>query len=404
VPILEWIIEWILFIVAILSAVAIFCIIILFILFPFLVSDDEKDKRFQKEFLAILVAVALLTGILIFYNFFALKWALLTGAITFFGILITARMDQLSTKKLVAVFLVAVSLVFLFYKISSEQEPLSQPFASEQQPIEPATQAEMNLVSNAYDIAALETAHRNKQQAYNKHSADFNKAKQKVGELENTIPLAQKMLSDYKAKMDDALTKLKKVQERVWDNPDISTESERVAYRQAKMAFDGKNNELKQLQTQLAQAKKDVEAKQAALEKTQNEINRLKRQLKVGSFAHFKAKVEQERTVEGYGEAGCNQQRPFVECKEAAKLTALKDATSKGAIILLDSQTWASLDGKGEWKLTKDEIRIQLRAVLIGHEVLEDNVIGKGSAYYYKISATIKGQVPPDLQRRLLGQ
>jgi len=188
------------------------------------------------------------------------------------------------------------------------------------------------------------------------------------------------------------------------NNPDISTEPERVAYRQSKMAFDGKNNEFKQLQTQLVQAKKEVETKQVALKDTEGEINRLKRQIREGYFAHFKAKAEKERTVEGYGEAGCNKQRSIMECKETAKLAAIKDASEKGAIILLDSQTWASLDDKGKWKLTKDEIRTQLRMVVIEHEVLDDNVIGKGSAYYYKISATVKGQVPPDLQRQLLGQ
>ncbi len=262
---------------------------------------------------------------------------------------------------------------------------------------------ELPLVPAAYDIPTLETTYRNKQQAYNKHLADFNKAKQQAAELENTTSLAPKTLSEYQAKMNDALAKLKKAQERMWDNPELSIEQERIVYRQAKMAFEGKNNELKQLQTELAQAKKDVEAKQAALKDTQNEINRLKRQLHVGYFAHFKAKVEKEKIVEGYGEAGCNEQRPIVECKEIAKLAALKDASEKGSIIVLDSETQV-IYGKGEWKLTKDEISTQLRAVVIGHEVLDDNVMGKGSAYYYKIRATIKGQVPPKLQRQLLGQ
>jgi hypothetical protein len=223
---------------------------------------------------------------------------------------------------------------------SSSQSPIIHKESKSKHVSIPKPVYDIPLELGAYDIPTLETTYRNKQQAYNKHLADFNKAKQQVNQLE----------------------------------------------------------------ARLAQAKKNVEVKQATLEDTQSEINRLKRQLKVGYFAHFKAKVEQEKNVEGYGDAGCNQQRSIMECKEAAKLAALKDASEKGSIILLDSQTWASLNDKGEWKLTKDEIRTQLRALVIGHEVLEEGFLGKGAAYYYKIRATVKGQVPPKLQRQLLGQ
>ena len=39
--------------------------------------------------------------------------------------------------------------------------------------------------------------------------------------------------------------------------------------------------------------------------------------------------------------------------------------------------------------------------MVIKHKVLDDNVIGKGVAYYYKIDATVKGQIPPDLQEQI---
>ncbi len=92
-------------------------------------------------------------------------------------------------------------------------------------------------------------------------------------------------------------------------------------------------------------------------------------------------------------------QNQYQDLKIIVKLKKKKLSSEKATAIFLNSQTLVSLDRNGKWNLTKDEIRTQLRATIIEYTVLDDNVIGKGSAYYYKISATVKGQILPDLKR-----
>jgi prepilin-type N-terminal cleavage/methylation domain-containing protein len=252
-----------------------------------------------------------------------------------------------------------------------------------------------------YDIPALEADYRKKQKARNKQKAKIKRAKKPIGDLKNAISSARQMLTELILKEDNARIAFKKAQERVFKNPEFSSEQERLAYHQAQIAVEEKNNLLNQLPKQLAQAEKNVKEEQDKLENIYSEINNLKQKLKVGYFAHFKAKVEQEKKIDGYGDAGCNE-RLIEECKEAALQAALKNVSSNGSIILVDTETLSILDDKGEWKLTKDEIRTQSRGIVIGHEVLDEGPLGNMAAYQYKIRATVKGQIPPELQRQLL--
>jgi len=126
--------------------------------------------------------------------------------------------------------------------------------------------------------------------------------------------------------------------------------------------------------------------------------------LKIGHFAKFKAEVEKEKIVEAYGEASCHEST-VEECKKIAKQKALKNAAEQGTSVLVTSETVASfLKDFNDLKIQEQEIRSQMQAVVISHEILEENFIGKGSVYYFKIRAVVKGQVPVILQNQLLSQ
>jgi len=257
------------------------------------------------------------------------------------------------------------------------------------------------LNPDLYNIPALEADYHKKQEAVKNQKAEIKSAKKQISDLKSGISSAKQTLKDQKLKADKARTALKQVQKRVLENPELSSEQERFAYHQAQIVVEEKNNALNQLVRRLAQAEKNVKEEQVKLGNIESELNKLTKKLKIGYVAHFKAKAEREKKIDGYGEAGCNDERSIKECKEAALQAALKNVSSKGSIIFVNAETLSILD-KGEWKLTKDEIRTQSRAIVIGHEVLEEGPLGKIAAYHYKIRATVKGQIPLELQRQLL--
>jgi hypothetical protein len=302
--------------------------------------------------------------------------------------------------ELILVLIIVIPIGILIYSYipipQPPEHPVSNPHQLEQKP-EP-----IPLDPDLYDIPALEADYRNKQEAAKNQKAEIKSAKKIVGDLKkNAISPAMQMLKGLTRKEYNARIAFKQAQERVFQNPELSSEQERLAYHQAQIAVEEKNNLLNQLPKQLAQAEKNLKEEQAKFVNIYNEINELKQKLTVGYFAHFKAKVEQEKKIDGYGDAGCNE-RLIEECKEAALQAALKEVSSKGSIILVNAETLSILDDKGEWKLTKDEIHTQSRAIVIGHEVLDEGPLGNMAAYQYKIRATVKGQIPPELQRQLL--
>jgi len=248
----------------------------------------------------------------------------------------------------------------------------------------------------------LRTSLCNYQQDYNNQQASFKQVQQQISELDKAISTAEQLAKDYQAKKDDTLAKLQEVSKRLIDNPDISIDTERTAYRQAKLEFEAKQQALSQLQTQRTQATEEQKRVETVLQTTQNQINALEKQLKSAYFASFKAKVEQERVIEVEGESGCNQ-LTVQQCREAAEQEALQVASKQAAVNFLNAETLASLDPHGNLQLTKDEIRSQTRAVVMGHQILECKfVTPAGSAYSCKIRATVKGLVPPELEQQLL--
>jgi len=259
--------------------------------------------------------------------------------------------------------------------------------------------------ADANDIPALKAAYCHKQQAYAKQQASIEAAKKQVEGLEKAMQSATQAVSDSKTKMDNAQDALKQAQENVLNDPEqYSSEQERLAYGDAKTDFEEKEQALKQLEEQLAQAKQEVEAAPAAIENTQKEMDELEKQLKAAYFDKFTEKFEQERIVESDGKAECDEQRSVKQCKDDALQDAQNNASKQGKVLFLDSETWASLGKEEDWKLTKEEITNQLEVEVTEHEVLEEGCLDKGTGYSYKIRATVKGKVPPDLEPKILGQ
>jgi len=108
--------------------------------------------------------------------------------------------------------------------------------------------------------------------------------------LKNEVYFAKQAANDHKAKMDNALTPFQKAQERIWENPDLSSEQERFTYSKAKIAFEEKNREFKKLLNELEKVKKNMEIEQTVLKDIQTELNHLAQRLNAGDFARYKAK------------------------------------------------------------------------------------------------------------------
>jgi len=218
-------------------------------------------------------------------------------------------------------------------------------------------------------------------------------------EIEESLPISQKpqipISQEPQISLDPKLYNIPALQ-------DILVKKENF-YTQQKEAVHSAEQIISQLEGQLAQAKKELDFTKETLSKIDEDVKELTKKLKIGHFAHFKAKVEQEKIVEeAYGEQAC-EKYTVSECKELAKEKARKNAAEQGTTILVTSETVATFfkDIK-DLKINEQTIRSQMEALVSNPEVLEEGFIGKGSVYFYRIRATVKGQVPPALQAEIL--
>jgi len=191
---------------------------------------------------------------------------------------------------------------------------------------------------------------------------------------------------------------------KIYDVPTVQADliEKENFYNAQKAKFQAVQEKIMTLKTELDQAEKDSQNIEKTVSETENEVKALRQKLKIAHFAQFKAEIEQEKTVDAYGEASC-QQSTVENCKKTAKQKALKNAAEQGTSVLVTSETVASfLKDVNDLKIKEQEIRSQMQAVVVSHEIVEENFIGKGSVYFYKIRAVVKGQVPPALQAQIL--
>jgi len=95
---------------------------------------------------------------------------------------------------------------------------------------------------------------------------------------------------------------------------------------------------------------------------------------------------------------GCAGDSSIRECQRHALERALGLAAEQGSVVSV-----TTLSEVKNLQLTRDEIRTQVKALLLSHEILDEGVVGRGSGYYYQVRARVRSQISDQLIQQLMG-
>ena len=206
---------------------------------------------------------------------------------------------------------------------------------------------------------------------------------------EADVRAAQMALQSRQSTRDEARTKYKEGQRWALENPEFSTERLRQNYREAQTAHEQAEQALEAAQQRLARATSQVTRLRATLDGYTDEIHTLKRRVADAQFERLRAEISQPKTVTARGEVGCSEMTVSA-CQTAALEQARRRAVEQGTTVLVKGVTVVE-----DFQLTRDDIRSQVRGLIVNQEVLDEGWVGR-SSYYYEIKATVRGQVPDD--------
>ncbi len=312
-------------------------------------------------------------------------------------------MFNFNTKIFFIIFIISSALIFTGCETeadyqSSPKRQVRKP--KPKKPVQVCNEFQFNSIAE-FDIPKLKASYRAIISLYNQQLTNIAQAKQIVVERKNAVAVATKTVSGYQSLKDKALIKLQKAFEKFLDleQEEISIDAEYRAARKAKLALDKRKKELKQRQQELKQAISNLKLANTELHNLEVKGNNLNRKIKFANFAKLKKEMEQTSVVTARGAHGCNN-LTLSKCKKFARQAAFDEAVKKATPILINSET-VVLAKKSGLELKLHELRSQSKAIILEHEVLDDNVIDKGIGYYYRIRATVKGQMPPALEKKM---
>ena len=314
-------------------------------------------------------------------------------------------MFNFNTKIFFIIFIISSTLIFSGCETEADYQSSPNPKHQVQPrkpkpPVQVCNEFNFNSIAE-FDIPKLKASYRATISLYNQQLTNVAQAKQIVVERKNAVAVATKIVSDYQSVKDKALIKLQKAFEKFLDleQEEISIDAEYRMARKAKLALDKRKQELKQRQQELKQAISNLKLANTELHNLEVKGNNLNRKIKFANFAKLKQEMEQTSVVTVRGAHGCNN-LTLSKCKKFARQAALDEAVKKATPILINSET-VVLAKKSGLELKLHELRSQSKAIILEHEVLDDNVIDKGIGYYYLIRATVKGQMPPALEKKM---
>ena len=249
----------------------------------------------------------------------------------------------------------------------------------------------------AQDIIALQERLIAKKEEYQIQAAKLREANQKVTHLTGEVRVAQAAVENATKTMEQAWEQLSSKFQLLRLHPTISIEEERKHYGDAKRTVTEREGQLAHLQHQLTQAERDTATAHTVLDGMGHDREAIERMVNEARFNALQPHLEREQIVEVRGEAGCGKNQSIVECQQHAMERALQQASEQGSATLISSATTVK-----NFELTQDEIRTQVKALVLHHDVLGEGFVGK-SGYYYHIRAVVKGQISAALRRQYLG-
>jgi len=249
----------------------------------------------------------------------------------------------------------------------------------------------------AQDIIALQERLIAKKEDYQIQAAKLREANQKVTHLTGEVRVAQAAVENATKTMEQAWEQLSSKFQLLRLHPTISIEEERKHYGDAKRTVTEREGQLANLQHQLTQAERDAATAHTVLDGMGRDREAIERMVNEARFNALQPHLEREQIVEVRGEAGCGNNQSIVECQQHALERALQQASEQGSATLISSATTVK-----NFELTQDEIRTQVKALVLHHDVLDEGFVGK-SGYYYHIRAVVKGQISAALRRQYLG-
>ena len=249
----------------------------------------------------------------------------------------------------------------------------------------------------AQDITALQERLIGQKEEYQIQAAKLREANQKVTHLTGEVRVAQAAVENATKTMEQAWEQLSSKFQLLRLHPTLSIEEERQHYGDAKRTVTEREGQLANLQHQLTQAERDAATAHTVLDGMGRDREAIERMVNEARFNALQPHLEREQIVEVRGEAGCGNNQSIVECQQHALERALQQASEQGSATLISSATTVK-----NFELTQDEIRTQVKALVLHHDVLDEGFVGK-SGYYYHIRAVVKGQISAALRRQYLG-
>lgn len=249
----------------------------------------------------------------------------------------------------------------------------------------------------AQEITVLQERLIAQKEAYQIQATKLREANQKVTHLTGEVRVAQVAAANATKTMEQAWEQLSSKFQLLRLHPAISLEEEQKRYSDAKRTVTEREGQLANLQHQLTQAELDAATAQTVLDGIGHDRETIERMVNEARFNALRPHLEREQIVEVRGEAGCGNNQSIVECQQHALERALRQASEQGSATLISSATTVK-----NFALTQDEIRTQVKALVLHHDVLDEGFVGK-SGYYYHIQAVVKGQISAALRRQYLG-
>lgn len=241
-----------------------------------------------------------------------------------------------------------------------------------------------------YDTRAVERRIEEAKTRYRIQLGKRNAAQSRLGQVRGDVRLAEDARGVREQEMDAALRKFRETQQLSERRPDlpIPTDSERQAYAQAKAAYEAAERNVASQRAFLAPAQVAMQREDAALKATASELEGLVQELENIRFERFRQQIEREEVVIVQAEQSCGS-LSISDCRLNALNLARQRAIESVSAILVDASTEIT-----NYRVTRDQVRSRVRGIIVREEVLESRLVGE-SGYFYRIRATVRGQLPP---------
>ena len=237
-----------------------------------------------------------------------------------------------------------------------------------------------------------------KEQALRAQEMRLREAMEEIKALEGAIRVTETSSTLQQNQLKQRGEEWRRRQQMMFQDPAISDEAERQAYARALQASQESQRALAELRQNLAVAQSNKGTIEARLNSIRDEWKAAQADLRRFQATQLRQQFERVQEVQAHGEVGCAGDSSIRECQRHALERALGLAAEQGSVVSV-----TTLSEVKNLQLTRDEIRTQVKALLLSHEILDEGVVGRGSGYYYQVRARVRSQISDQLIQQLMG-